>query len=82
MVVNKIINHVLKGINYNYRILNKKMKAVNQIDLVTGEIINTFQSMQEARRFLKKKHAHNIKSVCDGNKTEAYGYGWKYTNEE
>lgn len=53
-------------------------KKVNQLDKVTGEIINTFNSANEAGRSLGLKTGGNISGVCTGKFKTAYGYKWKY----
>lgn len=57
----------------------KTRKPVEQIDLDTGEVINYFNSLGEAARFIGKSYA-NISKVCKGKYKQAYGYGWRYAN--
>ena len=52
--------------------------AVNQIDKETNQIINTFESANEAARFLGKEKGNHITEVCKGNGKTAYGYKWEY----
>lgn len=56
------------------------MKAVNQIDPKTGEIINTFDSVGYAAEILNgdKKKYHGISHVLNGDKETAYGFKWEY----
>lgn len=54
-------------------------KRVLQIDLVSGEVINSFGSLREIDRVLSKKGANSyIVKVCKGEKSHAYGYRWAY----
>lgn len=51
---------------------------VEQLD-IDGNILNVFNSIREAGRFLgdEKKNAH-ISDVCKGKRQVAYGYKWRY----
>lgn len=55
------------------------MKAVEMLDLNTGNAIKSFPSISAAARETKINHA-NIALVCKGTsgRTQAGGYGWKY----
>jgi hypothetical protein len=53
-------------------------KKINQIDLITNQIINTFDSISDAQRELKVKCRMNISQVCCGKRKKAYGYKWAY----
>lgn len=54
-------------------------KPVNMIDPNNGRILQKFQSMLEAERFLNKvSGARHIKEVCEGKRKTAYGYVWNY----
>lgn len=53
--------------------------AVNMLDKKTGKLIETFESISKALRFLDKdKDKGHIKAVCTGNRQTAYGYKWQY----
>lgn len=73
----------------------KSRKAVNMLDLETGEVLRTFISQQEAALWLVEQgHAKNtnckssisavcLKKPCDsgyGYRKKAYGYGWEFAN--
>lgn len=49
-------------------------KPVHQIDIATGEIIQTFRCIREAERTFNTKH---ISSVVNGRRNKAKGYFWK-----
>lgn len=58
-----------------------KSVSVNMLDLKTKNIIKTFKSIQEAGKTMKINPA-NIGSVCRGQRTQAGGYNWEYTNKK
>lgn len=55
-------------------------KKVNQIDPISGEIINTFDSIGHAAEVLNgnRKKYHGISHVLAGNDKTAYGFKWEY----
>ena len=55
-------------------------KTVNQIDLTTGKIINTYVSTAEAERAMtgKVNHGSNVSRVCRGQRKQYKGYKWEY----
>lgn len=64
-------------------IQNKRKKPVNMYK--DGKLINTFESMSEAARYIElntnfkgKNKVAKIKSVCDGERKTAYGYIFEY----
>lgn len=58
-----------------------KRKAINMIDLKTNKIIKTFISISEASQKMKISSG-NIAAVCQGIRTKAGGYIWKYADEK
>lgn len=61
-------------------------KRVDQIDIITGEVLNTYPSAKEAARLLGYSQG-NISNCCNGgfyrkgkwvNKKQYNGYIWKY----
>lgn len=58
--------------------LHNRIKPVTQIDIKTGQILNTFKSAAEAGRSLGKSRGVHILEVCRGKRTQAYGYSWAY----
>ena len=69
----------------------KLKREIHQIDLQTNEILNTFESIQDACVYLKS--TYNIKSkynsmrayisqVARGIKKQAFGYHWEYVDKE
>lgn len=60
---------------------NKKLfKKVAQIDPKTNEILNIFNNASEAAKYLKKSNSHIIE-VCNYKNKTAYGFIWRYINE-
>lgn len=68
-----------------FKINGKQSKVVDQIDMITGEVIATFASAREAARQLGVGQC-NISRCANGgffwkgkwiNKTKAYGFIWK-----
>ncbi len=55
----------------------RKGKTVNQYNL-KGELINTFNSTQEAERLFNNYSKDNIGACCRNTQKTAYGYKWKY----
>lgn len=58
-----------------------KRKAVNMLDLQTGEVVQTFISISEASRQMHISSG-NITAVCKHNgRDQAGGYGWEYVTD-
>jgi group I intron endonuclease len=51
-------------------------RKVDQIDLSTGVVIETYKSIEEAKR---QTGANNIISAINGDQLKSGGFGWKYT---
>lgn len=67
--------HYYKGLATKNRLkVGSYEKPVHQIDLVTGEIIQTFRCIREAERTFNTKH---ISAVVNGRRNKAKGYFWK-----
>lgn len=60
-----------------------KGRKVAQIDIETKKIINIFDNSELASEFIGCS-ASNIQAVCRGdrNRTQAYGYNWKYIDDD
>lgn len=73
----------VKVLDANTASRDKRCKTVYQIDLNSGEIINSFPSLKEAGKFLgNPNYSMNIGAVCRGKQTTAYGYRWTYDKEQ
>jgi group I intron endonuclease len=53
-------------------------RAVKQIDVKTGKVIQIFCSANEAARSLGKAKGNHITEVCKGKGKTAHGYKWEY----
>lgn len=53
-------------------------KRVEQIDIKTNDVLNIFESANEAARSLGKKKGNHIGEVCNGILDSAYGFKWRY----
>lgn len=59
-----------------------KEHKVKQYTL-SGEYVKTWDSIKEAEKFLNIKHAQaNIVACCQKKKKRAYGYIWRYDEDE
>lgn len=58
----------------------KKDYTVGQFDLKTGKLLNTFPSAAAAGKTMNAGSSH-ITEVCNGKLKQAYGYNWKYINQ-
>ena len=55
---------------------NKKIgHPIAQIDLQTEEILNIFETVSDACRFLGKQPSGHFAAVCQGKRKSIYGYG-------
>jgi len=56
---------------------NKCSRKVLQIDLNTNEIINEFNSISEAAKYVNC-HTESIRVVCIGKRKSCKGFSWKF----
>lgn len=56
-------------------------KKVKQIDPISGEVINIFESENDAAKFLGKKKGNHIGEACKGILTVVYGYKWAFYDD-
>lgn len=77
---NKLNDNVenLEWCTYSQNSAHSLGKKINQIDIETNKVINTFNSISDAQRFLGEKCRMNISEVCRGLRNKAYGYKWSY----
>jgi group I intron endonuclease len=70
----KKISDTLKGRNeHSFK------RPIEQINLTTGIVIESFDSIRNAaHRLGNLAYEANISSVCKGKFRQAYGYGWRY----
>ncbi|NVJ45531.1 MAG: hypothetical protein HWE07_00335 [Cytophagia bacterium] len=62
------------------KVTQVKRKAVNMLDPMTGETIDTFISISDAARKMGI-NSSNISMVCKGQRPKAGGYIWRYVKE-
>ena len=78
---------LLKKYNIRY-ITNENIiyscgKAVHQIELFTGKILNTFDSLASAAQSIDNNcNYSNISLCCKGGRPSAYGYKWKFVENK
>lgn len=53
-------------------------KKVNQIDIVTGKIIKTYNSINEVYKSLNIQYGSHIRLVCNKKRKTAFGYKWEW----
>ena len=59
--------------------LRSGQRPVQQLDASTGEVLRTFPSMKVALEMMGKGlQTGNIHSVCQGRRTVAYGFAWRW----
>jgi group I intron endonuclease len=58
----------------------KNIKSVNKICLETGNIIETYMSLEIAAKENNIKNKGNIVMVCQGKRNKCGGFLWKYVN--
>lgn len=52
-------------------------KLIEQVDMKTGEVINTFASVSAAARSVERSTV-SIRMCCQGKRSTAYGFAWRY----
>lgn len=68
------------GLNHVTGKAGRKKRPVCKIELETGKVIETYQSLSDAG--LKNGlHDTNIHKVLNGSRRSCGGYGWKYESE-
>ena len=83
---NKLNNHFqnLEWVTQQKNTEYSLAKKVQQIDINTGNILNTFDSITIACNYLginKSGMCTSISYCCNGKRANSYGYKWKYINE-
>ena len=71
------------GLNHHSETSGRAKRKVNQIDIQTGKIIKTYNSISEASMTMCGRKSSNIGGCCRhkyGMKT-SFGYKWEFCNE-
>lgn len=63
-----------------FGINNKNSKQVYKIDINSNKIIKKYNSISDAKRELKIDNS-SISKCCKNKQKTAYGYKWRYANE-
>lgn len=58
------------------RAADRPKQSVQMLDLTTGNVLNTFDSISDAARYLEKVSSGPISNVLAGRQKSAYGYFW------
>ena len=79
---NKLNNNIenLEWVNHTQNITHSQGKRINQIDIKTNKILKTYNSMNDVFNELNKKYGGNIRLVCQGKRTSAFGYKWSFAD--
>lgn len=77
--INGVTNEQIKerGQKQQEQSSKNQCKQVAQLDINTGEIINTFSSTKEAADYIGAI-PNSVARVCQGRQQTLYGYKWKY----
>jgi hypothetical protein len=76
------VRRVLKEYNIYTNFNNQDTaKPVNQYHLTKDILLNKFNSLGEAARALNKNNITAIRMACEGEISQAYGFRWKYDND-
>ena len=55
-------------------------KKVNQINPETNQIVATYNTINEAYKFLGKNYSGNISECCSGKKKLYLNYKWSFSD--
>lgn len=57
-------------------------RKVNQIDLLTGKVLNTYESLTKAAIAMGDVTiTKSLSNICNGIRPSLYGYGWQYAED-
>jgi len=77
-IADLVNNYRLK---HDLSIASNAPKRVLQIDKNSGKVLNEYNSVGEAARALGKTESSGIAGCCKGRGKTAYGFIWKYTED-
>jgi hypothetical protein len=81
---NKLNNHFsnLEWTTHTGNVTYSCGKKINQINVKTGEVLKTFDSIAEAARAMNVTSTSAIRGVISERKKTAYGYKWLYASDK
>jgi len=73
----KIERRCLEDIQYQWK-NDQGQKPIEQLDLQTGQVLATFDSISHGARSIPNGVITRITAVCTGRYKSAHGYFWRY----
>lgn len=61
---------------------NLYAKKIAMVDKDSDVVVRVFNCMEDAFRFLDASRNGHISAVCKGNRKTAFGYKWRYVDDE
>lgn len=77
----KCKNYGLPHLSSDYKPIKTKInqkRPVQSLNIITGEIVSTYESIADAARDLGIKKGNHITEACQGKIKSAYGFYWQY----
>jgi HNH endonuclease len=68
----------LEVVSHRENMIRVAGKAVKQINIESGNVIETFRCMSDAYRKLGRKRHSDIADACNGRQKTAFGYRWEW----
>lgn len=65
-----------------YNTTYSKGKKVNKLDIDTGEILETFDSLKDAVKSVGRDHISRIRASCNDPWKQSYNHKWSFVNEK
>ena len=75
------IDHAQYTIRKKSTVLSREV-PVEQLDIKTNKVVAQYKSFSEAAHALNIASGSHIGHCCAGHRKTAYGYKWRYINEE
>ena len=77
----KCKNYGLPHLSSDYKpakVKNIQKRPVQSLDLITGEVVSTYESIADAARDIGIAKGNHITEACQGKIKSAYGFYWRY----
>lgn len=77
----KCKNYGLPHLSSDYKSIKTKInpkRPVQSLNMITGEIVSTYESIADAARDLGIAKGNHITEACQGKIKSAYGFRWQY----